>query len=166
MARTAGGWRLELAGRETSGDPVAFARKILGLPDHGAIEPLAYLDRERGDYRIAFFEGGRLLGALWLSKTPVAVSRSWACAQLDREYAEPGDHYRVLAGRAGGNMPDKGAIVCSCFSVGANEIAAAIGRGCMSVAAVGKTLSAGTNCGSCRSEIQQIINEKRPIAAE
>jgi assimilatory nitrate reductase catalytic subunit len=166
MARTAGGWRLELAGRETSDDPVAFARKILGLSNRGAIEPLAYLDRERGDYRIAFFESGRLLGALWLSKTSVAVSRSWACAQLDREYAEPCDHYRVLAGRAGGNMPDNGAIVCSCFSVGANEIAAAIGRGCMSVAAVGKTLSAGTNCGSCRSEIQQIINEKCPIAAE
>jgi assimilatory nitrate reductase catalytic subunit len=166
MARTAGGWRLELAGCETPGDPVAFARTLFGLSDRGAIEPLAYLDRERCDCRIAFFEGGRLLGALWLSKIPVAVSRSWACAQIDREYAEPADRYRVLAGRAGGDMPDKGAIVCSCFSVGANEIAAAVERGCLSVAAVGITLSAGTNCGSCRAEIQQIINEKRPIAAE
>ena len=63
-------------------------------------------------------------------------------------------------------IADKGAIVCSCFSVGGNEIASAIEGGCMTVAAVGETLNAGTNCGSCRAEIQQIINEKRPIAAE
>jgi len=63
-------------------------------------------------------------------------------------------------------MPDKGAIVCSCFSVGANEIGAAAQGGCLSVEAIGKALSAGTNCGSCRAEIGQIINERRPIAAE
>jgi assimilatory nitrate reductase catalytic subunit len=166
MARANGGWRLELAGDMPLEEPVAFARDILGLALRTDIAPLAYLDRKHGDARIAFFDGARLLGALWLSRDPVAVSRTWACAQLTAEHSEPRSRYRVLAGRADAGMPDKGAIVCSCFSVGANEIAAAIEGGCMTVAAVGEALSAGTNCGSCRAEIRQIINEKQPIAAE
>jgi NAD(P)H-nitrite reductase large subunit len=42
-------------------------------------------------------------------------------------------------------MPEKGAIVCSCFSVGASEIAAAVRAGCVSLDAIGKVLKAGTN---------------------
>jgi assimilatory nitrate reductase catalytic subunit len=166
IARTTGGWRMELAGDVAPGDPAVFAREVLGLTNRANIAPLACLDIERGDARFAFFDGARLLGALWLSKDPVAVSRTWACAQLAAEHAEPRNRYQLLAGRAGAGMPDKGAIVCSCLSVGANEIAAAIEGGCMSVAAIGAALGAGTNCGSCRAEIRQIIEAKRPIAAE
>ena len=55
-------------------------------------------------------------------------------------------------------MPDKGAIVCSCFQVGCHEIAAAAATGATTVRAVGDCLKAGTNCGSCRSEIQSILD--------
>ena len=71
-----------------------------------------------------------------------------------------------LAGRPGADMPDKGAIVCSCFNVGAKEIATAVRSGCGTVEAVGKATSAGTNCGSCRSEIREIVDEHRIVAAE
>jgi assimilatory nitrate reductase catalytic subunit len=63
-------------------------------------------------------------------------------------------------------MPDKGAIVCSCFSVGVNEINAAARGGCRSVDAIGTALNAGTNCGSCRPEIRRILDATQPIAAE
>jgi assimilatory nitrate reductase catalytic subunit len=64
-------------------------------------------------------------------------------------------------------MPDSGAIVCSCFSVGVNTITAAITQqGCSTVEAVGACTKAGTNCGSCRAEIRGIINARGLQAAE
>ena len=63
-------------------------------------------------------------------------------------------------------MPDKGAIVCACFSVGKNEIAAAARGGCHTVEAIGQTLKAGTNCGSCRAEIRGVIDACKIVAAE
>ena len=55
-----------------------------------------------------------------------------------------------------------GPTVCTCFDVGRNEILeAAATPGCGSVAAIGERLKAGTNCGSCRSEIGKLIE---PIA--
>ena len=57
-------------------------------------------------------------------------------------------------------MEDKGAIICSCFSIGFRQIETAVANGsCLSVDAVGALLKAGTNCGSCRSEIRQIVEK-------
>ncbi len=70
-----------------------------------------------------------------------------------------------IAGRPGKGGIDRGATVCACFGVGANEIAAAVARGCTTVAAVGEALQAGTNCGSCRAEIRTIIDAQRSAAA-
>jgi assimilatory nitrate reductase catalytic subunit len=64
-------------------------------------------------------------------------------------------------------MPDPGAIVCACFSVGINAIAEAVTKGgCHTVEEVGAALRAGTNCGSCRAEIRGIIEANRLAAAE
>jgi assimilatory nitrate reductase catalytic subunit len=52
--------------------------------------------------------------------------------------------------------------VCACFEVGVNEIVDAITQqGCLSVEAVGSAVKAGTNCGSCRSEVRRLIDEHR-----
>ena len=72
----------------------------------------------------------------------------------------------MLAGRAPADMPDKGAIVCACMGVGTNEIADAVRAGCLDVNAVGKATGAGTNCGSCKAEISEILHAHMPAAAE
>jgi assimilatory nitrate reductase catalytic subunit len=72
----------------------------------------------------------------------------------------------VVAGRPGRGLAERGATVCSCFGVGANQIAAAAKAGCVTVEAIGEALQAGTNCGSCRAEIRAIINAYRLQAAE
>ena len=56
---------------------------------------------------------------------------------------------------------DQGALVCSCFGVGRNPIAACareLGAAATTVE-IGKRLKCGTNCGSCIPEIQVIIGE-------
>jgi assimilatory nitrate reductase catalytic subunit len=166
MARTAGGWRIEFAGGLPLAGDEDFARNLFGLPGSAEAQFLAYHDTEKGDARLAAFDGSRLLGLVHLSRTPVGVSRSWACEQLTAEHRDALSRYRVIAGRPGASQPDKGAIVCSCFSVGSNEIAAAARGGCMSVEAVGRALNAGTNCGSCRAEIKAIVELNRLMAAE
>ncbi|CAH2398379.1 nitrate reductase [Mesorhizobium escarrei] len=163
LARCAAGWRLELA-LEADRDWPDFAASLFGADAPG--ETLAYHDAAGGHYRFARFTGSRLTGALYLAPKPVAVSRSWAVEQLSADHADRRGRLAIVAGRPGGNSVDRGAVVCSCFGVGANQIAEAVRGGCVSVEAIGATLHAGTNCGSCRAEIRTIIEARRLHAAE
>ncbi|NVK32872.1 MAG: (2Fe-2S)-binding protein [Rhodobacteraceae bacterium] len=54
-------------------------------------------------------------------------------------------------------MPDPGAIVCSCFQIGIDQITAAVKDGTNTDDATGKILNAGTNCGSCKSETKTLL---------
>jgi len=164
LAKTDGGWRTELAFDTTPNDWIGWCRATFGIPDR--LEPLGYADRASGDLRLAFFDGERLLAALFVGRQPVAVARSWAIAQLSIFHGDQRKRFALVAGRPGADTIDAGATVCSCFSVGVNQIVAAIRGGCHSVEAVGKTLNAGTNCGSCRAEIRGIIDTCLPTAAE
>ena len=133
----------------------AFARGILGR----ASEPVVYEDTQTGRRRFAAYDNGLLTGMLFLAPEPVAVSREWAVSQLAGTDAILSRRNSVLAGRPGAGAVDRGATVCACFGIGANEIAAAARGGCCTVAAIGEATQAGTNCGSCRPEIKRIIND-------
>ncbi|HLH12581.1 MAG TPA: molybdopterin-dependent oxidoreductase [Methylovirgula sp.] len=161
LARCAGGWRLELA-FAAERDWADFAERLIGR----AADVLAYHDESAGLRRFAFFDEERLVGALFLGSKPVAVSRNWAVEQLNATFPNPAARYRVIAGRPARGLADRGALICSCFGVGANQIAAAVQAGCASLEAVGERLQAGTNCGSCRAEIKGLIETHRLRAAE
>jgi len=163
VARCRGGWRVELAFANDDADWTAFAGSLFEAP---SAEMLAYHDRDAGQHRIAAFDGEHLTGALFVARGPVAVSRGWAAEQLEEVHASQRERFRIVAGRAGAERPDAGATVCSCFSVGANQIVAAVAAGCTTVEAIGGALKAGTNCGSCRSEIRALIQASRVQAAE
>jgi assimilatory nitrate reductase catalytic subunit len=164
LAKAEGGWRVELAFDAPSLDWAEWCRRHFNIPAH--IDPLGYADAQSGDMRLAFFDGDRLLAALFIAREPVGVARNWAIEQLNIRHAEMAKRFAIVAGRPGAGRLDPGATVCSCFSVGVNQIVAAIRGGCHSVAAVGKELNAGTNCGSCRAEIRGIIDGCLAAAAE
>ena len=64
----------------------------------------------------------------------------------------------LLAGRPATGYIDPGLLVCSCMAVGENTIIHAITKQqCTSANAVGKACRAGTNCGSCVSQINTLI---------
>ena len=161
-----GGWRLELARALPVPDIEEFAANLFLGDSRDGVDIVAFADRDMGEQRLAAFAGPRLVAALFLARTPVAVSRSWAVAQLTADHADLRMRSRLVAGRPGADMPDKGAIVCSCFSIGARQIAAAVRGGAMSVEAIGRLTNAGTNCGSCKSEIRQVLEARRVVAAE
>jgi assimilatory nitrate reductase catalytic subunit len=156
LARAARGWRVELASLNAIDDWNSAARLVLQIRDD--IELLAYHDTTSGQYRCAAFDGERLIAALFVSREPVAVSRSWLSECLGASFETPHARLALLAGRSGEMSQDKGAIVCACFDVGRNQILASVAAGHGDVAAVGLATQAGTNCGSCRTDIGRLIN--------
>ncbi|MFK7854793.1 MAG: molybdopterin-dependent oxidoreductase [Granulosicoccus sp.] len=110
----------------------------------------------------ALFSEGQLHTLIFVDANPVKASRSWVQEQLSAQHSDRSKRWQLLAGTNRANQPDKGAIVCSCFSVGSTEIKQAVlEKGCSTVNSVGVALNAGTNCGSCRNEIQAIISRHR-----
>ncbi len=162
-AEAAGGWRTELAFMTEPADWEAWVREAFGVEEGTHL--LTIRDKASGRMSFALFAGEELEFALYLSPDPVLVSRQWAVGLLT-EAITPRRRADILAGRPGGDRPDPGPIVCACFGVGANQIAAAARSGCHSVEAVGAALKAGTNCGSCRAEIRGIVDVNRLEAAE
>ncbi len=162
-AYTEKGIRIELAGKTPPGDWRAFMVSLLGNPDD--LDVLDMVSPVDGQTRMACFQKGRLIALLYTAGVPVAVSREWACAQLSTQ-PDSARRHRLLAGRPGSDMPDKGAIICACMNVGINEIHGAIAKGCDSVDAIGAATTAGTNCGSCQSEIRTLLKEADLVAAQ
>jgi assimilatory nitrate reductase catalytic subunit len=154
--RVASGWLVELAG---DGDAAALAKAL--LPKGERIE---IVDAARGALRAAVLVDGRIAAALFVTRDGRLPRRDWLIAQL--EAAELASSMELLAGRPATPQPDRGPIVCVCFDVGMNTIVEAIaGQGLISVEAVGKALSAGTNCGSCRPAIQRLLVETKEAAS-
>ncbi len=153
-ARCAGGWRVELAGRDAVADWVDYARVLFGLPDAMAA---TVIDRQRGTARVAFHRDNKLEAALFAGPDPVAVSRAHVAGLLAAQTAA-----HPLAGRPSADMPDPGATICACLNVGGNTIRAAIETGrAGTVAALGQVLGAGTSCGSCRPELNALLTRYR-----
>jgi len=167
MARADAGYRLELGGTDTPADWPAFARRLFGSAGNELVELLAYGDAGKGRHRFAAFAAGRPLGLLYVASEPVEVSRAWACRQFAAGLSDDADRRALLAGRAMLGLVDPGPIVCSCFAVGRNQILAAIdGNKAASLESVAEGTSAGSNCGSCRAEIQGMIDHACLQAAE
>jgi assimilatory nitrate reductase catalytic subunit len=119
---------------------------------------LGYRDEANGRHRFAAFRQDRFCSALFVERGPVAAARVWIADVLGQNIA-PAERLSLLLGRAGSESRDRGPIVCACFDVGRNEILEAVASGkSRTVADIGARLGAGTSCGSCRGEINLLID--------
>jgi assimilatory nitrate reductase catalytic subunit len=84
--------------------------------------------------------------------------RAWIAERFGDARLAPADRAALLLGRAPG-VTDQGALVCACMGVCARPIETAIAAGSADVEAVGAATRAGTNCGSCRTEIKRMLVE-------
>ena len=155
------GARYEIAGHGDSADIITALKSKFSEADYDLLDMSGAIG---SIHRVGVFaKDGTLVGALYLADSPVALSRDWVCEQLGETQDDARQRYRILAGRPGADMPDKGAIICSCLNVGVNDIQAAIAKGCASVNAIGEATGAGTNCGSCQPEIKAILHAKEKV---
>jgi assimilatory nitrate reductase catalytic subunit len=59
-----------------------------------------------------------------------------------------------------------GDVVCSCFEVREKTITDVITKGCSSVSELGKQLKCGTNCGSCKPALSELIDKHLVIETQ
>jgi len=164
------GWRYEMASELSTQSLLTLitslaeqsrqspGKNVSESNNSNSIQNLFITDSSTSSLKYASFRGSQLQTLIMIANEPVEISRSWAQQQLLADWSNTSQRYRLLAGRAPADQPDKGAIVCSCFQVGTTEIETAVTEHrCLSLQSIGQRLQAGTNCGSCRSEIQGIV---------
>ena len=151
--------RYELAGRSVPGDWATWMRQRLGATASDS-DYLDYLDPASGIYRAAYLVNERLEACVYISRRPDLPDRAWLGGLFERSRLAAADRTSLLAGRASGPKDDAGPLVCSCFVVGCNTLRRAIAQhGLTDTRQVGARLRAGTNCGSCLSEIRALLAE-------
>ena len=149
--KTGQGFRTELAGYQPVADWESTAREWFGLPGASCI---SVEDQQRGSFRIAFSDGHHVLAALFVSRKPVTLMRDYLATLPEVRLQQ------ILSGRSVSDEEDCGPIVCSCFGVGMKSIIHAIEDGlALDVETLGNALQAGTNCGSCRPELSDLIHK-------
>ncbi|MDP3544887.1 MAG: molybdopterin-dependent oxidoreductase [Phreatobacter sp.] len=133
-------------------DGAAIVRRLAG--GGGAISEVS--DPARGLYRAAVFRDGRLDAVFFAGP---GARDAWTIVQglFARAHLEPADRRALLSGRSADGLADAGPTVCACFAIGLTAVRCAISDGATDVDAVGRATKAGTNCGSCRSEIRKLI---------
>ena len=139
-----------LADQQPMEDWLGWCRVHLGDPG------LWLEDSGSEHFRAAGFEQGRLSWLLLVSPSGALPSTEWLEQLFAQDRLEPNQRRQLLSARDS-SMPDKGALVCSCYQIGQNQIEQAVIAGCDSLGALGEQLKCGTNCGSCVPELQQLV---------
>jgi len=152
-------WRYEIAGNETPDNWAENARNLL-CAQVDNVSWMEYLDQSAKQYRAARLVDDQLESCIFISPNQHLPNRDWLMALFDKNSLDDKDKAFLLSGRPGDASDDAGPSVCACFGVGRNTIIQAIKENNLdSVDAIGKSLQAGTNCGSCIPELRAILQE-------
>lgn len=158
VARTQNGWSCEFAGTTPPTNWEAEARSVLNIKT-GRVSQMS--DIAKGIVRLAIHDGSTLLGLFFAAPKPLTVARDLANGRINSDVAA----FTALAGLPATGQPDPGRTVCACFNVGINTIRRSILDGATTVDDLGVCTAAGTNCGSCKPELQSLIAATPVLAA-
>ncbi|WP_028990129.1 molybdopterin-dependent oxidoreductase [Thermithiobacillus tepidarius DSM 3134] len=119
-------------------------------------ESLDYQDPRRGVFKRVLLEGGRLKGARLIGEDATldwlqSLMRSGEDVRRFRHLLFAPQVPQNWRGAPGGRA------VCNCLGISEDVILRAIAAGANTLEAVGKACGAGTQCGSCRPEISQLL---------
>ncbi len=126
----------------------------------GGSPQLVMSDPRAGCFRAARIVDGRLTAILLVDALPERLPPvDWLASRFALETLSQDQSRTLLAGR-GVAQEETGAIICSCFQVGEQQIEKAVANGANSVEALGATLKCGTNCGSCLPELKSLLSQR------
>jgi assimilatory nitrate reductase catalytic subunit len=157
-SRGKGFWRYEIAGKESPEDWAVHAKTLLNV--EAGEEWAEFYDKADGHYRAARFIGGHLDSVIFIDSSILLPPRDWLISLFQKDSISASERASLLQGLPPAEVEDVGKIICACFNVGEKTICKAIReQGASSVVTVGEVCQAGTNCGSCRPEIKELISE-------
>ena len=147
-------WRHELAGLDQGCQWPSLMREEFG----NAGDWIELKDCSVNRYRAALIKDGRVELVCFFDRDPAALPpRHWLEALFEKEQLSGDERIALLSGRPNLSTPDTGRIICACFGVGENDLKRVIAQGADSVEALGISLKAGTNCGSCIPELKKLL---------
>jgi len=136
----------------------------LGTPD-GA-EWLELADPKRGIYRVAALVDGAVEAALFLARDRASLPPEAALVPVLGAPVPDNARGRLLAAKLYDQAAAEGPRVCACFGVTRDAIRhTVVTHRLRSTAEIGVVLGAGTNCGSCVPELEEILRNVRMQAA-
>jgi len=152
------GWKVEFG---TSKQASAVMEKLLARTEltWPNTEVVSSQDELQQQFNACWFEGGELKQAAYLSVSPVKVPRAAAATFFNERYETVSARMAAVSGVGRADKPSTGAIVCSCLSIGQLTIEGCIADGAQTVDLVGEACGAGTQCGTCRSEINVLLKK-------
>ena len=158
--------RDELAGRGPPPDWARWAKAVGAEDSEGPQEWLEFADPAGGRYRAALLREGRLLFTMFAGPGPALPERAWLEGLFAAETLSEPERAALLSGRAPGGPSLPSRTICACFAVSDDRIRKTIDElGLTSCDAVGQHLQAGTNCGSCRPEIEALLRQAGLVPA-
>ena len=125
-------------------------------------ERIETMDYDRGSFRFASVAGGRLRACFLLTRDNLwpLPDRNAIAPLLGSLFDKSAYDFLFQLKQVEGGVQVRDRKVCSCFSIGRAAIEQAIVAGRLtSCAQVGATIRAGTNCGSCIPEIEEILRD-------
>ena len=129
-------------------------------PDNIHYEEIVFIDKAKRYYKKCIIHQDRLVGAILIGdKNEFQEYRD-----LIANRTELSDKRLQLLRSGRPATPVLGKLVCSCNNVGADNLRQAIATGCDSLPALCATTGAGTGCGSCRPEVQRILEDSLVVA--
>ncbi len=141
-------------------DLIRLAEVLLGAPS-GA-DWLEVLDARRGTLRVAILVDGAVEACLFLARDAASLPSDAAVMPILGALVPDAARGRLLAGRLHDAGAAEGPRVCACFGVTRDAVRhAAVTHRLRNVAEVGVVLRAGTNCGSCIPELEEILRDVR-----
>lgn len=123
-------------------------------------EVVQYSEPSRGVYKKMIVRRGQLAGAILLGDPDAGPSLLQA---FDRGLSLPENRAELLFPGAGAEGPVSAAAlpsdaqICNCNGVTKGALEAAISHGCRSLRALCDRTRAGTGCGSCKPQVQQVL---------
>ena len=146
-----------LAGNDDPAHADEWVRNTFGAALAGG--NVEYQDRGRGVYRAAHIGQNGIEACLFIGPGNILPDSDWLESLFSETAMSADARAAILHGRPAGRSCGSGPMVCACYNVGQKTITnAIITQGLETVAAVGAAVQAGANCGSCRPEIQALLN--------
>ena len=154
-------YRLAGLGPLPAGDDLhSLAASLLDQP--AGADWLTVSDKRRGVLRVAVVFDGALEACLFLARDPASLPAEAALIPMLGAPVPDAARTQLLAGRMYGATAAEGPRICACFGITRDAIRHAIATHRLdSVKQIGVLLNAGTNCGSCIPELEEILRDVR-----
>lgn len=120
-------------------------------------EEIIFTDISKRYYKKCIVKDDLLIGAVLVGdKNEFAEFKTMIESKI-----EMSDKRNTLLRGASNDVPILGELVCSCSQVGSGNIEEAIAKGCTNFTELCNKTGAGLGCGSCKTEVREILNNAK-----